>query len=98
MRCAIGGFRSCRVAQIIVPIPDCGFRHEEDDAMTKPDWRDAESYDAALTYDAPALAWEFLRRNPDYRACHDRLVTGEGASDIAALSELRRKWGLCFRC
>lgn len=91
------GFPSWCVAQIIVTIPIRTFQQEEDGVMTRFDWRDAGSYAEAATYDASALAWEFLRRNPDYHADHDRIIATEGEADIATMSELRRKWGLCFR-
>ena len=81
-----------------MPIPDCIFQQEEDGAMTRFDWRDAESYEEALSFDAPALAWEFLRRNPDYRADHHRITSLESAAHHTELSEFRRKWGLNFRC
>lgn len=41
---------------------------------------------AFLGLTVPALCWEFLRRNPDYRADFARAARGEGALD--------RRWGL----
>lgn len=36
-------------------------------SVTKPDWRNAGDYLFTETLDAGQWAWEFLRRNPDYR-------------------------------
>lgn len=33
-----------------------------------PDWRNSETYKAILSLPRPAIAWEFLRRNPTYQA------------------------------
>lgn len=62
--------------------------------MARPDWRKPETYEKVRDLDAVDLAWEFLRRNPDYqRACLDwsreLTVTGQGPSV--------RPWGLSFR-
>ncbi len=40
------------------------------------DWHAAAAYLYALTLDGPALAWEYLRRNPRYRAVFDLHVRG----------------------
>lgn len=60
----------------------------------KPDWRDASSYDYLDDLSAEELAWEFLRRNPAYRAIYNDLVE---AGDEDALDEAARHWGLRFR-
>ena len=65
--------------------------------MTDFDWRDAESYRDVQTFDAAALAWEFLRRNPDYRMDYDRIASTNVSGPLVP-NEFRRKWGLCFRC
>jgi hypothetical protein len=52
-----------------------------------PDWRDDGAYAAVLTGGRPALAWELLRRNPEYRA-----FAGVGPS-----SDASARWGLHFR-
>lgn len=54
-----------------------------------PDWRDASAYSTLQTLSASDLAWECLRRNPDYRAAYARLQSGE-TIDAAA-------WGVRFR-
>lgn len=33
-----------------------------------PDWRDAGAYAPVIAGGRPALAWELLRRDPEYRA------------------------------
>lgn len=40
------------------------------------DWHPAAAYLYALTLDGPALAWEYLRRNPRYRAVYDLHARG----------------------
>lgn len=40
------------------------------------DWHPAAAYLYALTLDGPGLAWEYLRRNPHYRADYDRHAQG----------------------
>lgn len=64
--------------------------------MSRPDWRSADSYNDALDYDAAAFAWEYLRRNPEYRA---DFTTSVDASSLATSDDfgLRRRWGVCFR-
>jgi Family of unknown function (DUF6499) len=59
-------------------------------------WREASAYDYVDGLPAGALAWEFLRRNPDYRR-HYRELT-ESSVDIEAVDDLiRERWGLRFR-
>ncbi len=53
------------------------------------DWHPAAAYLYALTLDGSALAWEYLRRNPHYRAVYDRHAHG---SDDEASHAAR--WGL----
>lgn len=53
------------------------------------DWRDPVSYNYLFKLYADDLAWEFLRRNDDYRqACKN---THQKDEDIIA-----RLWGLVF--
>lgn len=42
------------------------------------DWHPAAAYLYALTLDGPALAWEYLRRNPHYRAVYGLHARGSG--------------------
>ena len=64
------------------------------------DWRSQEAVDALLELDRAGLAWEFLRRNPDYREDFrrtlQRIASGE-ISEEAAMTEFSRRWGLSFR-
>ncbi len=60
------------------------------------DWRSPQAVDALLELDRADLAWEFLRRNPDYREdlrqTLQRVATGE-ISEEAATLEFSRRWG-----
>lgn len=55
-------------------------------------WRISTAYDYISELDAPDLAWEFLRRNPEYRQDHERLK-----ADPKAESAFSQRWGLSFR-
>ena len=59
-------------------------------------WRSPQVVDALLDFDRADLAWEFLRRNPDYREDFrqtlQRVATGE-ISEEAAMMEFSRRWG-----
>ncbi|MEL6997662.1 MAG: DUF6499 domain-containing protein [Pseudomonadota bacterium] len=50
-------------------------------------WRDETDYDYIETLDASGLAWECLRRNPEYRAAFPGMTETEAAA-----------WGLRFPC
>src|ERR1700691_3606739 len=58
------------------------------------DWRSQDSVDALLELDRAGLAWEFLRRNPDYREDFRqtlrRVATGEISEDVAMTEFSRR--------
>lgn len=56
-------------------------------AWSPPDWRDADAYAPVIRLGRPALAWELLRRDPEYRA----FVAGSG-SDCECIA----RWGLHF--
>ena len=45
-------------------------------------WQPSAAYLYVLTLDQPGIAWEYLRRNPDYGACRT--------------PEESRHWGLSF--
>lgn len=53
-------------------------------------WRSSETYDYLDSLDAPDLAWEWLRRNPEYQQDYTR------ADSPPLRHELHRKWGLQF--
>lgn len=48
-------------------------------------WRDETDYDYIEKLDASGLAWECLRRNPNYRAAFPDMTENEAAA-----------WGLRF--
>jgi hypothetical protein len=59
--------------------------------MSQEDWRSPAAYEYANSLESPGLAWEFLRRNPDYRADHRAAARDAGSGDARA-----RVWGLRF--
>lgn len=54
------------------------------------DWRDAAAYAPLLEADRAIHAWEWLRRDPDYRLTALTALSGEGGSGTAQA----RDWGL----
>ncbi|WP_234848938.1 transcriptional regulator domain-containing protein [Sinorhizobium medicae] len=59
-------------------------------------WRSEAAYDYIDKLTPGDLAWEFLRRNPDYRKSYQELVDiGRLTEDIAR--EFAEQWGLRFR-
>jgi hypothetical protein len=60
--------------------------------MPQGDWRSPATYDYAVQLDPAGLAWEFLRRNPDYRTA---FAAASRASDQDQEGPGRR-WGLRF--
>ena len=57
------------------------------------DWRSPEAYSKLHNADLTGLAWECLRRNPEYRKHYCTL-----ANPLAGVpTEFRKKWGLSFR-
>jgi hypothetical protein len=63
--------------------------------MSEFDWRSSETYQQLQAADAPAFAWECLRRNNDYRNEY-RALNSRG-SPAAVSDEFRQRWGLSFR-
>ena len=61
--------------------------------MPDPDWRSAADYAPLLALNRPGFAWEFLRRNSDYRCDAAQLNLNGGA---AGAGDLPRHWGLTF--
>jgi len=60
-------------------------------------WRSEAAYDYIDRLTPGDLAWEFLRRNPDYRKTYQELVSiGRLTEDVAR--EFAEQWGLRFRC
>ena len=66
-------------------------------ALAGEDWRSAERYADVNGCSAAALAWEFLRRNPDFGDEFANL--GQDASSGLADADGVRlaRWGLSFR-
>lgn len=73
--------------------------------MTADDrWRLPAAYEAMLAYDASAWAWEFLRRNPRYRAEAGKAPTpkpprrpSQGSRRTTPQGRGPPAWGLHFR-
>jgi hypothetical protein len=57
------------------------------------DWRSPEAYSKLQNADLTGLAWECLRRNPEYQKHYRALANPRDG----APAEFRRKWGLSFR-
>lgn len=58
-----------------------------------PNWRDSAAYAYLENLDAPELAWEFLRRNTEYRSAFER----SDRRSIPVFDEhLITQWGLPF--
>ncbi len=60
--------------------------------MSMEDWRSRAANQDAATMDPAGLAWEFLRRYPDYRTTYD---TASAQADHGTDGPARR-WGLRF--
>lgn len=56
------------------------------------DWRSAAAYADTVSLSVSGWAWEFLRRNPDYRA-----ETRAAAPRSTARAAVARRWGLSCR-
>jgi len=67
--------------------------------MARADWRSAGAYEDLRPLDAPAYAYEFLRRNADFLADHARLTRKAQTQtlDDAEAEEFARRWGLRFQ-
>jgi hypothetical protein len=59
----------------------------------EPNWRRQETYDYIDQLSPAGLAWEFLRRNADYRRDYDRLMPD---TRMQANEALTAHWGLRF--
>jgi len=60
--------------------------------VSKPNWRIAESYSYIFELAPQEIAWEFLRRNPDYQSCANTI----DLSSDEDTSHLAKFWGLRF--
>ena len=61
----------------------------------QPDWRNRSHYDYTASLSRQGWAWEFLRRNPDYRQDFDRMMREHPNNERDAA--LLHRWGLRFR-
>jgi hypothetical protein len=60
------------------------------------DWHSPEAADAPKGIDRSGLAWEFLRRNPEFREHYTSIlerIESNALSEEAALAELSDRWG-----
>jgi hypothetical protein len=66
--------------------------------MPNENWRTAAAYDYLADLDMAGVAFEFLRRNPDYQAGCKRIVSQDAlsADGEAKSAGLARRWGLAF--
>jgi hypothetical protein len=60
------------------------------------DWRSSANYAYLNDLDPAELAWEFLRRNPDYQRDHRAPVRSDPGADEGNDASAKR-WGLRFR-
>ena len=67
--------------------------------MARADWRSASAYEDLRPLDAPALAYEFLLRNPDFVSDHARLArkSRNRTLDAAEAEAFARRWGVRFQ-
>lgn len=67
--------------------------------MNRTDWRSAGAYEDLRSLDAPAFAWEYLRRNADFLRDRRKLerAARRGALDSTEADAFARRWGLQFR-
>ncbi|WP_233902043.1 transcriptional regulator domain-containing protein [Paracoccus denitrificans] len=59
-------------------------------------WRSETAYDYIDQLTISELAWEFLRRNPDYKATFQNL-SSSGRLTEGTSTAFAQQWGLCFR-
>lgn len=57
------------------------------------DWRKSSDYSYLRQLDRSGLAWEFLRRNLEYRKDFAKILDA-ASPDAMVIAE---RWGLCFR-
>jgi hypothetical protein len=63
--------------------------------MSPADWRSPAGYEELRSLDAPGIAWEFLRRNPDFERERSSLerAARRGALNSADADAFARRWG-----
>jgi hypothetical protein len=67
--------------------------------MARADWRLASAYEDLRPLDAPAFAYEFLLRNPDFLSDHARLARNSRNRTLDAVEAeaFARRWGVRFQ-
>ena len=67
--------------------------------MARADWRSVSAYEELRPLDAPAFAYEFLCRNPDFLSDYARLArkSRNRTFDVAEAEAFARRWGVRFR-
>ncbi|HEY1722913.1 MAG TPA: DUF6499 domain-containing protein [Magnetospirillaceae bacterium] len=67
--------------------------------MARADWRSASAYEDLRPLDAPAFAYEFLLRNPDFLSDHARLARNSRKRTLEAVEAeaFARRWGVRFQ-
>jgi hypothetical protein len=67
--------------------------------MSHADWRNPGAYEELRSLDAPAFAWEYLRRNPDFQQDRRKLeqANRRGAPNQTEVDAFARRWGVRFR-
>jgi Family of unknown function (DUF6499) len=67
--------------------------------MARADWRSASAYEDLRPLDAPAFAYEFLLRNPDFLSDHARLARSSRNRTLEAVEAeaFARRWGVRFQ-
>jgi len=59
-----------------------------------PDWRDAAAYEPLIEADRSLFAWEWLRRDRNYRAAAERALEAGGIPGRGDPAETPERWGL----
>ena len=62
--------------------------------MSESEWRSPEPYAIMQDAEAADFAWEFVRRNPDYRQDHRKLQSDGSLFRVSR--KFRRRWGFLF--
>jgi len=66
--------------------------------MNRGDWRSPDAYESLRSLDAPAFAWEFLHRNPNFQQALRTLerASRRGVLTSADIDVFAQRWGI--RC
>ena len=67
----------------------------ENSTMSESNWRSPEAYAMLQGAEITDFAWEFLRRNNEYREDHLKLESSGPVVDVSR--NFRQRWGLSFR-